>query len=896
MPPHRYAGRQAAASGIDEIERFLVPELARPIGRLLESYRRLEEAQRIAGLGHWSFSHACEPGQWSEDCFALLGLRPCALPLTYRRLARLVHPDDRAALRDRIDAAVHDARDFEIEVRLLPATGEMRWVRLLGQPVRDDLGVLSRLHGTVMDVTRRKLAELRQSTEHAVGRLLAESPTAGEVMPEILETLCRALGWACGAMWMMDRDKGVLARSAVWARHCPRVETFFRLSRHALRLPACTGLVGRALRTGQPAWIVDVAGEAGFPRAETARAAGLRAALAFPIQAGAEVLGIVELFADRPQQPDPEWMGSVHFIGRHIGQHIQREQAEAALRESEAHFRALVEQASDSFYVHDAEGRVTDVNQHACDSLGYSRAELLAMNLGDIDADLPQRRLTSLLAAIRPGAAPVALESRHRRRDGSLFPVEVRTGPIQVNGRRQLLSLVRDVTERKEMQDHIHHLAYHDVLTGLPNRAMFNRQLCRTLEQARRFGRSFSLLFIDLDRFKNINDTLGHDAGDRLLQEMARRLAHALRKDDLVARLGGDEFVVLIEDVDDPAQAAQVARQALAALAPECLLDGQPVHVTASIGISLFPQDGCDAFTLMKHADIAMYRAKEDGKNGFRFYSARDDSHSACRLALEAGLRGAIERGELVLHYQAKVEARNARIAGAEVLVRWEHPELGLLPPDRFIPLAEETGLVVPLTKWVLRAACAQHQAWRSAGLPPLRLAVNLSARHFADQHLLADVAAALGAAGMEPAQLELEITESVMMRDTAGAAAILRGLKTLGVHIALDDFGIGYSSLSHLKRLPIDVLKIDRSFITDIPGAQADQALAEAVIAIGKSLRMRVVAEGVEQEEQVQFLRSRGCDELQGYYFGRPIAAAEFSRLLAPDARDLAAVPLGAV
>ncbi|MDB5839751.1 MAG: hypothetical protein JWQ23_1703 [Herminiimonas sp.] len=868
---------------VDRMQRaWSEAELSRqPSSRELQAlYTRLEEAQRIAGLGHWSFNHPAHGGLWSDDCFRILGLATSSSTLNYRRLLRQVHKDDLAALKDRIDAALHDGKDFEIEFRLLAQSAETRWVRVVGQPVRDARNTVCRLHGTVTDVTRRKQVELRQAMEHAVTRLLAESASLVEVMPEIIETICETLGWVCGAMWTVNKKESSLRRNAVWARAKPQIEGFYRLSKHSLQLPACASLIGRTFHLNEPVWIPDVTHDVRFPRADAARKAGLRAAFAFPIESGGEILGIMELFARQAQQADREMMRSAHFIGRHIGQFYQRQQTEAALRESEAHFRALVEQASDSFYVHDFEGRFIDVNQRGCDCLGYTRSELLSMSLADIDVDLPIQKLKGLLGPITPGA-PIALESRHRHRDGTVFPVEMRIGPIEINGNQHLLSLVRDVTERKELQDHIQHLAYHDPLTNLPNRAMFNRHLSHALIQARRYSKGLAVLFIDLDRFKNINDTLGHDAGDRLLQEMARRLSASLRSGDLVARLGGDEFVVLIEEVSDSSRVIQVARQILGALVKEYPLDGQLIHITASIGISTFPEDGRDEFSLMKHADVAMYRAKDGGKNNFQFYSAQMDLHSAAQLALESGLRRAIDRNELVLHYQPKVEARSGRISGAEVLVRWQHPELGLLQPEDFIPLAEETGLIVPLTKWVLRKACGQNQLWKNQGLPPLRIAVNLSARQFADEKLMSDVASTLSEIGMDPTLLELEITESMMMRDIDNTIAVLSGLKELGIRIAIDDFGIGYSSLSHLKQFPIDIIKIDRSFITDVPGNQADAAIADAIIAMGKSLKIIVVAEGVEEPEQLEFLRSRGCDEIQGFFFSRPLPVDEFCQLI---------------
>ncbi|WP_151445920.1 putative bifunctional diguanylate cyclase/phosphodiesterase [Lacisediminimonas profundi] len=439
----------------------------------------------------------------------------------------------------------------------------------------------------------------------------------------------------------------------------------------------------------------------------------------------------------------------------------------------------------------------------------------------------------------------------------------------------------RLLAAHREAGNQMKHLACHDPLTGLLNRAMFSRQLGRALARARHDGSGLAVLLIDLDRFKLINDALGHHAGDRLLQEMARRLQAVLPERTAVARMGGDEFVVLLDEPAIASRLPQLARQILQALAIEYPLEGQLLHITASIGVSTCPQDGHDEYALLKRADIAMYRAKAAGKNTCAHYSSGMDGASAVQLALESDLRRAIERNALTLYYQPKVRTQTSRITGSEVLVRWEHEELGLLRPEDFIPLAEETGLIVPLTKWILRQACRQNREWRSQGLPALQVAVNLSARQFADGNLLADIRSVLAETGMEPSLLELEITESMMMRDTRHSRRMLEGLKALGVHIALDDFGVAYSSLSHLKRFPIDIIKIDRSFIRGIPGSRADEAITEAIITLSRNLNIKVVAEGVEKKEQLQFLRSRRCDEIQGYLFSQPLDAQSFSALL---------------
>jgi len=437
----------------------------------------------------------------------------------------------------------------------------------------------------------------------------------------------------------------------------------------------------------------------------------------------------------------------------------------------------------------------------------------------------------------------------------------------------RITNIARIAIERHDSEQRIRQLAHYDGLTGLPNRGQFNQVLDHALSRAQRAASSVALLFVDVDRFKNINDTLGHDVGDRLLREVALRLRECLRTSDVVARFGGDEFIVMLEDIPNCEHAAGVAAKVLEAIAQPLTVGERELHVTASIGISTYPADGHDLHTLQKHADIAMYRAKEQGRNGWRYYSAQADTHSVERLTLETQLRRAIEREELILHYQPKQDLVSGRITGIEALVRWQHPDHGLVAPAEFISLAEETGLIVPMGKWVLRRACEDAAGLgRLPGTGRLRVAVNLSAPQFAEDHLIELVAQALRDSGLQASLLEVEVTESMVMRNAEHAAHLLARLKEMGLRVAMDDFGTGHSSLGSLKRFPIDTIKIDRTFIQGLPGDNDDATLTKAIIAIAHSLQLRTVAEGVETREQLEFLRWHECDEIQGYYFSQPL------------------------
>ncbi|WP_426411415.1 bifunctional diguanylate cyclase/phosphodiesterase [Bradyrhizobium ganzhouense] len=437
--------------------------------------------------------------------------------------------------------------------------------------------------------------------------------------------------------------------------------------------------------------------------------------------------------------------------------------------------------------------------------------------------------------------------------------------------------------EKYEADERIEYLASHDSLTDLPNRETFNGLLREAIDAAQRLDHRFAVLFIDLDRFKVINDSLGHEAGDLLLLEVANRLRSALRASDVVARLGGDEFVVILDQCGEIDDVQRIATGLLTALAEPMELAGHECHTTASIGIAMYPANGADAQTLTKNADMAMYLAKEDGKNGYRFFSKEVKTQSIERLSLESALRRALEREQFSLNYQPKVDMETGQITGVEALLRWTHPDLGNVSPAQFIPLAEETGLIVPIGRWVLNEACAQAMAWQRRGLLPLSMAVNLSPRQFADEHLLQDVDEALAASGMSPVLLQLEVTESMMMRNVGRALKVLDAIQSRGIRLAIDDFGTGYSSMSLMKHFPIDTIKIDRSFVRDLPHDSEDQAIAQAIISMGKALGMTVVAEGVENAEQEAFLRTHGCDEMQGFLIAKPLPAKQMAELLRP-------------
>jgi diguanylate cyclase (GGDEF)-like protein len=450
---------------------------------------------------------------------------------------------------------------------------------------------------------------------------------------------------------------------------------------------------------------------------------------------------------------------------------------------------------------------------------------------------------------------------------------------------RVIGSQIGQFMARKQAEENLMYVATHDTLTGLLNRYMFNQRFAHALNNALRYRKSMALLFLDLDRFKFINDTLGHPFGDRLLVEVASRLRLCLRESDSIARFGGDEFVALIEDFSGPGDVISIAQKILHAVRWPFMLEGEVCHVTASIGVSLYPTDGVDLAALLKNADIAIYRAKEQGKNNYVFYSEDMNDHLSKRIAIESKLQGALDRNEFVLHYEPKVEISTGRITGMEALIRWQHPGLGLVPPLDFIGEAEKSGLIVPIGAWVLRTACANSQKLQDRLENPLTVSVNLSPKQFEDKHLLREIERALKESTLKPGCLELEITENTVMRDTQTSEKILRAIKAMGIRLAIDDFGTGLWTLTSIKHFPFDCIKLDRSFIMGIPHDPDDVAIAQAIIAMAQSLRLKVIAEGVETREQLNFLKEHGCHEFQGYYFHKAQPADDFTKLLRENA-----------
>ena len=531
----------------------------------------------------------------------------------------------------------------------------------------------------------------------------------------------------------------------------------------------------------------------------------------------------------------------------------------------------------------DAQTRILKVNQAFTDIMGYTAEEMIGQRLSLVKSLEHDEAFYQMLWSALEREGKWQGEIWDRRKDGELIPLWQNISSVLDSDGRVIryIGVFYDLSEQKQNAKHIHHLAYYDPLTNLPNRQHFNERCEQSLIRARREGHSVALLFLDLDRFKHVNDSLGHPVGDELLRFVAQRLQGAVRQDEIVARLGGDEFIVLIENASDNYVIEGVARKILKVLTQPFIAHGHKLEIGTSIGISCYPMDGEDAATLIKHADLAMYQAKAQGRGNFQFYEQHLTALANERLFLESELREALSRDELFVSYQPQYALIDDSLIGAEALLRWRHAEQGLIAPDKFIPIAEDSGLIVSIGEWVLRSACRQAKQWLEAGLGFQRIAVNLSGVQIERSDIFATVSRVLSDTGLPPQHLELEITETYIMQQAEKNIQVMEALRALGVSLAIDDFGTGQSSLSYLKRLPVDKLKIDRSFVMDIPRDSNDMAITRAILALGHSLNLIVLAEGIETAEQVAFLKELECAEAQGYYFSQPIDADSFWRLL---------------
>ncbi len=808
----------------------------------------LERASRLSG-GWWYLQELGADGRLQlsyldPELCRRLGLGP----ETGQELRDRLLSEDETAWRQHIQRLL-GGRASDVEYRLLPPEGEPLVVEDRAEPLLDEQGLVTGVIGVLRPREERLVLE---------GRLGRD---AAALLARLLHALTFVLREDGTLLWVSDEPATPLARHL-------------------------GALVGRDLATALPAAIVDrwldladralageetIVAEMPVPLADsegsyevTAAPLGRRCVL-FTLRPGeAARRGPLALAEARPppyEAPPAEIL--------------------TPARQQEVWMLAVLGAVADGIVATDRRGLVRWLNEAAEVIFGYGADEITGRPFHLLLAATGERAFDFEALRRQLDREPVGyMEISGRRRDGEVIPLEICVAPIDVPPGGYAIT-VRDITVRRQTEEAIRALAYYDPLTALPNRLLFVDRLGDAVERARRNRQMFAVMLVDLDRFKLINDSLGLQIGDAMLRAVGERLRRTLRKSDTVARLGGDEFMILLHGVGSAEAAARVAQKLLDCLRPPFMINGHELTTGACIGISMFPHDGGDPDTLIKNADTALSRAKEQGRNHYQFYTTDMNAAAFERLMLESRLRRALEQQELVIYYQPQVELEGGRIVGVEALLRWFHPDHGMVPPGEFIPLAEETGLILPIGEWVLESACRQVSEWQQRFGSALRLAVNLSARQFQQRDLVERIRELTDRLGFARSSLELELTESVVMRDAAESVRRLRELTGLGVQLALDDFGTGYSSLGYLRRFPIRALKIDRSFVHDIAQDATAAALVEAIVALGRSLRLRVVAEGVETREQLRLLRSFGCHEIQGYIFSRPVPAAELGLLL---------------
>ncbi len=599
---------------------------------------------------------------------------------------------------------------------------------------------------------------------------------------------------------------------------------------------------------------------------------------------GTQCIGVISVHT-KDMDADSQEQALLHLLARDTGFAIAMLRGFAAIETAQKELKlagAVFDNALEGIIITDDRGKILAANPSVCLISGYDMMELVGQTPAIFKSGRHDLDFYTGMWGLLKQTGRWQGEIWNKRKNGNVYPQWLSISVVRNESQEEnhYIAVLTDISKIKQAEERLHHLAFHDELTGLPNRTLFKKHLNQAIAHSHRNGERLAVLFLDIDNFKFINDSLGHSEGDALLQAVAERLTRSIREDDIVSRLGGDEFTLLLKGINDEHGAAAIAQKIMNATSHPVALGAQDLCITSSIGICLYPDDGATPEVLMKHADTAMYHAKSQGKNNFQFYADKMNIHATERLALERDLRAALTRGEFLMHYQPQVTLDDGKICGAEALLRWQRNNQ-MISPAQFIPAAEESGLIIPVGEWVLQTVCMQNKVWQTRGFPPLRVAVNLSTRQFRQKGLAELIGSLLQDIGLDPRCLELELTEGAAMQNPEEAAAILKALKKTGIHISIDDFGTGYSSLSYLKKFPLDTLKIDQSFVRDITTDPNDAAIVQAVIAMAHGLGLKVLAEGVETQEQAAFLHLHKCDMAQGYYFGRPMPAEAFYELI---------------
>ena len=850
----------------------------------------IARAVEVIGEGVWDWDLRSGRVRHNAQWARLMGLDESTLEHRWEDTQACLRSDQRAGVLAGIQDCHAGQAAFECEHSIRQPDGSLIWVQNRGEVVeRDADGRPARMVGSLHEVTWHTRGELRLQERNVLLQtiatvnemLLADLPEQ-ELMARICEELVRDCLFTMAWVGLVE-DDGVTVK--------PVAEAGFEsgyLAGADVRCdtsPQGQGPTGTAIRLGSTVINNDTETNQQFaPWRERARAQGIRSSAATPLRVSGRIVGALNVYSGEANVFGPGKVVLLEKLAADLGMAMGHRAALGALRKSEARFRAMAEHSADWIWSIDLQGRHTYTNEKGASLLGYTLDDFFAADPTSLvhpDDLLRYQEIFSGAVATRSGWEGISLRWRHR--DGSYRTFESSASPLfdETGGLVGFQGVDRDITERRAAEAHIAYLAHHDALTGLPNRVLLRDRFEHALAMAERSRSRVGLLFLDLDKFKRVNDTLGHAAGDQLLLEVVARLSHCTRETDTISRQGGDEFIVLLNEIPDPEAVERIAGEILARIAEPVEIRGHVLNTSCSIGIAMYPDDGDDFDSLLQKADVAMYNAKDAGRNTWRFFNDQMNRQAHEHLLLQNRLHQAMLLSELRLDYQPQLEIGSGRVAGVEALLRWHNDELGDVEPERFIPVAEDCGLIVPIGAWVLREACRQAQAWRAAGCPELTMSVNLSALQFRRAGLVETVAAALAESGLPPRLLELELTESILLQDVENNLELVHALKALGVRLSIDDFGTGYSSLSYLKRFAVDRIKIDRSFVRDIGSDPDDAAIVRAVIQLARSLRLGIIAEGVETAEQLAFLSEEGCQEVQGYLFSRPLAPADFEGFL---------------